>query len=56
MAANSKTGIVDLVAWCAKQKVSAHELHAVMEGTGVYHEQAALALADAGATVSTALY
>lgn len=50
--ANSKTGITDLLTWCAKQHVACHELHAIMEGTGVYHEQAALALSDAGATVS----
>lgn len=49
---NSKTGIVDLLTWCTKQPVPVHELHAIMEGTGVYHEQAALALSDAGATVS----
>jgi len=50
--ANSKTGVADLLAWCAKQQVAVHELHAVMEGTGVYNEHAALALADAGAVVS----
>lgn len=50
--ANSKTGITDLLIWCAKQHVACHELHAIMEGTGVYHEQAALALSDAGVTVS----
>lgn len=50
--ANSKTGVSDLLAWCAKQHAANHELHAIMEGTGVYHEQAALALADAGVTVS----
>lgn len=49
---NSKPGIVDLLAWVAKQNVSPEVLHVVMEGTGVYHEQAALALADAGVTVS----
>lgn len=49
---NSKTGIADLLVWCAKQQVIIHELHAIMEGTGVYHEQAALALSDAGVTVS----
>ncbi len=49
---NNKTGIVDLLAWIGKQHVAASELHVVMEGTGVYHEQAALALADAGVTVS----
>ncbi len=50
--ANSKTGIADLLAWCTKQQMPVHELHAIMEGTGVYHEQAALALSDVGVTVS----
>jgi transposase len=50
--ANSKTGIADLLVWCTKQQVVIHELHVIMEGTGVYHEQAALALSDAGVTVS----
>ncbi len=50
--ANSKAGIADLLVWCSKQQVIIHELHAIMEGTGVYHEQAALALSDAGVTVS----
>lgn len=49
---NNKSGIADLLAWVVKQNVSPEELHVVMEATGVYHEQAALALADAGVTVS----
>lgn len=49
---NSKSGIADLLAWVIGQPVSPSELHVVMEATGVYHEQAALALADAGVTVS----
>lgn len=49
---NTRSGIADLLAWVAKQNVSSGELHVVMEGTGVYHEQAALALADAGVMVS----
>lgn len=49
---NAKSGIVDLLAWGAKQNVSPEELHVVMEATGVYHEQAALALADACVMVS----
>jgi transposase len=49
---NSKAGVADLLAWVGKQHVSADDLHVIMEGTGVYHEQAALALADAGVTVS----
>lgn len=49
---NNKSGIADLLVWIVKQHVSPNELHVVMEGTGVYHEQAALALVDAGITVS----
>src|SRR3989338_7931619 len=49
---NTKPGIADLLAWVAKQNISPEALHVVMEGTGVYHEQAALALADAGVIVS----
>lgn len=49
---NSKSGIADLLVWLAKQNVSQTDLHVVMEGIGIYHEQAALALADAGVVVS----
>jgi transposase len=49
---NSKVGIGDLLAWVTKQHVQSDELHVVMEGTGVYHEQAALALSNAGVVVS----
>jgi len=50
--ANSPNGVKNLLDWCAKYNVLPHELHAILEGTGVYHEQAALALVDAGVTVS----
>lgn len=50
--ANTPKGMSGLLAWCAKQQVPVHQVHAVLEGTGIYHEQAALALADAGAVVS----
>lgn len=43
---NTRSGIADLLAWVAKQQVSSQQLHVVMEATGVYHEQAALALAE----------
>ena len=49
---NTQSGIVDLLAWVAKQNVSPEELHIVMEATGIYHEQAAMALADAGVMIS----
>lgn len=49
---NTRSGITDLLVWTVKQHVSPAELHVVMEATGVYHDQAALALADAGVTVS----
>jgi transposase len=51
-AANSKPGIIDLLAWCAKHAAAA-DLDAAVEGTGTYHGQAALALFDAGVAVST---
>jgi len=51
---NTSSGVADLLAWVAKQGCSPEELHVVMEATGVYHEQAALALADAGVMVSIA--
>ncbi len=51
--ANSPMGVADLLAWCAsKQAVEPHQLHAIIEGTGVYHEQIAIALSVAGVTVS----
>ena len=50
--ANSKAGVGELVAWCLKQQIPPETLHSILEGTGVYHEQAALALSDAGVTVS----
>jgi transposase len=49
---NSRTGIAALLEWTAKQGVANAQLQVVMEATGVYHEQAALALTDAGVTVS----
>ncbi|WP_197495947.1 IS110 family transposase [Methylomonas sp. DH-1] len=49
---NSKAGVDDLLAWCVKQQATPDTLHAILEGTGVYHEQATLALSDAGVTVS----
>ena len=49
---NTRSGIVDLLAWVVKQGGLPEQLHTVMEATGVYHEQAALALADAGVMVS----
>lgn len=41
-----------LLEWTVKQGVLAAQLHVVMDATGVYHEQAALALVDAGIMVS----
>lgn len=49
---NTQSGIIDLLAWVAKQNVSPEALHIVMEATGIYHEHAAMALADAGVMVS----
>ena len=49
---NDKTGIHALLSWLTKQGLEPRQVHAVMEGTGVYHEQAAIALCDAGVIVS----
>jgi len=48
--ANTPIGFNQLLEWLDKQK--AINPHVVMEPTGVYHEGAALALADAGLIVS----
>ena len=49
---NNDSGFTELVHWLDKQRISASDTHAVMEGTGVYHERAAIALHDAGMQVS----
>lgn len=52
VAANTKAGIAGLLEWVSKHGMAAGQLHVVMEATGPYHEQAALALTDAGVMVS----
>jgi transposase len=47
---NTAAGFASLLEWLGKQKTT--EPHVVMEPTGMYHEAAALTLADAGLTVS----
>jgi transposase len=47
---NTPAGFAALLEWLDKQKAA--KPHVVMEPTGMYHEAAALALADAGLTVS----
>lgn len=47
---NTAEGFVDLLEWLNKNKAA--NAHVVMEPTGMYHEAAALALADAGVVVS----
>lgn len=49
---NHRSGIAEFMTWIGKQHISPNELHVIMDATGVYHEQAALALVDAGVTVS----
>lgn len=51
---NDKAGFEALLAWLTKQGIPVDEVHSVMEATGVYHEQAALCLTDAGMRVSVA--
>jgi len=47
---NSSAGFMQLLEWLDKQ--GAPNPHVIMEPTGVYHEPAALALTDAGLTLS----
>lgn len=49
---NNAHGFNELVEWLQRQHIPLAELHVVMEGTGVYHEQAAFALHDASVHVS----
>ena len=50
--ANTQTGFAELLQWLHKQDLAPSGIHAIIEGTGVYHEQAAMALCDAGVTIS----
>ncbi len=51
---NDAAGFKALAEWLAKYSVALHDVHAILEATGVYHEAVALWLADAGVTVSIA--
>lgn len=51
---NTAKGFKELIKWLGENGAPAHEVHAVMEGTGVYHENAAMALSDEGVGVSIA--
>jgi transposase len=50
--ANNRQGVYELIRWCAKHGLSSDQVHGVMDGTGLYHEQSATTLHDTGATVS----
>ena len=50
--ANTPSGVAELLRWALKHGADLSALHVVMEGTGVYHEQAAFTLSDAGVMVS----
>jgi transposase len=51
---NDASGFKALAEWLNKQGIALSDVHAVLEATGVYHEQAALWLTGAGVTVSVA--
>ncbi|MEY3201730.1 MAG: hypothetical protein RIR70_1280 [Pseudomonadota bacterium] len=51
---NSASGVGHLMVWLAKQGGDPSVIHAIIEGTGVYHQTACQALADEGVTVSIA--
>lgn len=50
--ANSADGIAALLSWLTKQGVAIQDVQVIMEPTGVYHEHALFALAQAGLAVS----
>ena len=50
--ANNHKGFNELLAWIKRQSVELNNVHIIMEATGVYHEQAAYALHDAGVKLS----
>ena len=50
--ANSADGVAVLLSWLTKQDVAIQDVQVIMEPTGVYHEHALLALAQAGLAVS----
>ena len=50
--ANTPEGWQSLVQWLAKHGVARDDVHAILEPTGVYHEQVLFALANAGIAVS----
>ncbi len=52
--ANSNAGVIQLLAWLQQHwpEQPLSQMHAVLEGTGVYHESAACALFDVGVHVS----
>lgn len=49
---NNAQGITELLAWLQRLDLAATDTHAILEGTGVYHESAAFLLHDAGLRVS----
>jgi transposase len=50
---NDPQGFASLLEWaCRQAQCEPQELHIVMEATGIYHERAAFAFYEAGATVS----
>ena len=50
--ANSSDGYRSLLVWLGKQDAALADIHAILEPTGVYHENATLALSDAGVRLS----
>jgi transposase len=50
--ANTPDGYAALLTWLGKQEAALTDIHVILEPTGVYHEQATLALSDAGLMLS----
>jgi transposase len=52
--ANNAVGFAALLAWCARQGAPSQQSHAVVEGTGCYHQAVVRALHEAGMRVYVA--
>lgn len=49
---NSVSGVENMINWLINQSIGIVDVHIIMEATGIYHERVAIALHEAGASVS----
>jgi transposase len=49
---NSLSGVENMINWLINQSINIVDVHVIMEATGIYHERVAIALHEAGISVS----